>query len=82
MVDCVDYLRLYRCYCDSRRAFAPSSSEHLCGCVVCVSHSTRRAERKNMKDFVKMPENNAGTLKNVEETEAYDKAVPERQKKI
>ncbi len=35
-----------------------------------------------MNDFVKMPENNTGTLKNVEETEAYDKAVPERQKKI
>jgi hypothetical protein len=35
-----------------------------------------------MKDYVKMPENNAGTLKNVEETEEYAKAAPERQKKI
>ncbi len=35
-----------------------------------------------MEEFVKMPENNAGTLKNVEENEEYDKAVPERQKKI
>ncbi len=35
-----------------------------------------------MKDFVKIPENNAGTLKNVEENEEYAKTVPERQKKI
>lgn len=35
-----------------------------------------------MSEFVKMPENNAGTLKNVEENEEFTKAVPERQKKI
>lgn len=35
-----------------------------------------------MNDYVEMPENNAGTLKNVEETEEFNKAVPERQKKI
>lgn len=35
-----------------------------------------------MKDYVKMPENNTGTLKNVDETEEFAKAVPERQKKI
>jgi len=35
-----------------------------------------------MNDYVKMPENNAGTLKNVEENEEFNKAVPERQKKV
>ncbi len=35
-----------------------------------------------MDDYVKMPENNAGTLKNVEENEEFNKAVPQRQKKI
>jgi hypothetical protein len=35
-----------------------------------------------MSDYVKMPDNNAGTLKNIEENEEFNRAVPERQKKI
>jgi hypothetical protein len=39
-------------------------------------------ERTAMRNYVKIPDNVAGTLKNVEENEEYAKTVPERQKKI
>ncbi len=35
-----------------------------------------------MKDYIKMPEVNIGSLKNMEETEEFAKTITEKQKRI
>lgn len=35
-----------------------------------------------MSEFIKLPEESIGSLKNIEENEEYTRAVPERQKKV